>query len=183
VLPEEEILADIQDAGFAQLADAGYEQYEVSAYAHDKKRARHNVNYWQFGDYLGIGAGAHGKITLPHQQQILRLWKTRLPKHYLAGEHKIAAHIGGHQNSYAGGGEILTAESLPLEFLMNGLRLNEGVPEFFFSERTGLPTSALQPQWQQLEQQGLVEIRHAQLRTTDLGRRFLNRVLQAYTED
>jgi putative oxygen-independent coproporphyrinogen III oxidase len=183
VLPEEEILADIQDAGFAQLADAGYEQYEVSAYAHDKKRARHNVNYWQFGDYLGIGAGAHGKITLPHQQQILRLWKTRLPKHYLAGEHKITAHIGGHQNSYAGGGEVLTADSLPLEFLMNGLRLNEGVPEFFFSERTGLPTSALQPQWQQLEQQGLVEIRHAQLRTTDLGRRFLNRVLQAYTED
>jgi len=183
VLPEEEILADIQDAGFAQLAEAGYEQYEVSAYARDKKRARHNINYWQFGDYLGIGAGAHGKITLPAQQHIMRLWKTRLPKHYLAGEHKIAAHVGGHQNSYAGGGEVLTADALPLEFLMNGLRLNEGVPAHYFSERTGLSLDALQPQWQQLEQQKLVEIVAGSLRTTDLGRRFLNRVLQTYTEE
>lgn len=183
VLPEEEILADIQDAGVAQLAAAGYEQYEVSAYARDKKRARHNINYWQFGDYLGIGAGAHGKVTLPAQQHIVRLWKTRLPAHYLASEHKITAHIGGHQNSYAGGGEVLTAETLPLEFLMNGLRLNDGVPAHYFNERAGLPLAALQPQWQQLEQQKLVEIRAGSLRTTDLGRRFLNRVLQTYTEE
>lgn len=183
VLPEEEILADIQDAGLAQLAAAGYEQYEVSAYARDKKCARHNINYWQFGDYLGIGAGAHGKITLLAQQQIIRLWKTRLPKHYLAGEHKITAHVGSHQNSYAGGGEVLTVEALPLEFLMNGLRLNEGVPARYFSERTGLSLNALQPQWQQLEQQKLVEIAADNLRTTNLGRRFLNRVLQVYTED
>ena len=182
VLPEEEILADIQDAGHEQLAEAGYRQYEVSAYAKNNKRARHNINYWEFGDYLGIGAGAHGKITQPQDSQILRLWKTRLPKHYLDSKNKINPHVHGHQNAYAGGGEALTAESLPLEFLMNGLRLNEGVGCKYFNERTGLPLTSLEPQWQKLTQQGLVEIANDNLRTTPLGRRFLNRVLQAYTD-
>lgn len=181
ILPEEEILADIQDAGQALLASAGYNQYEVSAYAQAGKQARHNLNYWKFGDYLGIGAGAHGKITQPDQNTIMRLWKTRLPKHYLESQQKITSPINGHQNSFAGGGEVLTQESLPLEFMLNALRLNEGVDQEYFSQRTGLPLVALEPQWQKLTEKGLVEISAGKIRTTPMGLRFLNSVLEAYT--
>jgi len=182
VLPEEDILADIQDDGLQKLAQAGYAQYEISAYARDGKRAAHNINYWQFGDYLGIGAGAHGKITLPEQNLVMRHWKTRLPKHYLESSRKIPAHVAGHLNAFSGGGEVLPASALPLEFLMNVLRLNEGAPASYFSERTGLPLSALQPQWLQLQKQGLVTESAERLQTTALGQRFLNRVLETYTD-
>ncbi len=180
VLPEEDILADIQDAGQARLAEAGYGQYEVSAYARPERQARHNLNYWRFGDYLGIGAGAHGKITRPEAGQILRLWKTRLPRHYLQSPQKVPTARIPHANPFAGGGEILDGESLPLEFLLNALRLLDGVPEALFPARTGLPSAALEPQWQSLVDQGLVEPRAGHLRTTALGQRFLNRVLGAY---
>lgn len=185
ILPEEEILADIQDAGQELLAGAGYEQYEISAYARDKKRSRHNLNYWEFGDYLGIGAGAHGKITLPAEEQILRLWKTRLPKHYLdaAPTRKISTNLGGHQNVFGGGSDRLTRESLPLEFMMNALRLHEGVPQEYFFQRTGLDWDMLEPAWQQLTRQGLVEVESGHLRPTELGRRFLNRVLQMFISE
>jgi len=154
----------------------------VSAYAKAKKRARHNLNYWQFGDYLGIGAGAHGKITQPERARILRLWKTRLPKHYLesVSSHKISTNLRGHQNVFGGGSDVLSEASLPLEFLMNCLRLNEGAPSHFFQERTGLSLSELEPQWQLLEAQGLVDASHNMLRTTPLGHRFLNRILNEY---
>lgn len=185
VLPEEEILADIQDAGIALLAAAGYEQYEISAYARDKKCARHNLNYWEFGDYLGIGAGAHGKITLPEEDKILRLWKTRLPKHYLdsIGSQKISTNLGGHQNVFGGGSDLLLPDALPLEFMMNALRLHSGVPVNYFAERTGLDWQKLEPQWQQLAQQELVEIVQGYARPTEMGRRFLNRVLQTFVSD
>lgn len=185
VLPEEEILADIQDAGLELLAAAGYAQYEISAYARHQKRARHNMNYWEFGDYLGIGAGAHGKITLPIENKILRLWKTRLPKHYLdaAQSQKISINLGGHQNVFGGGSDLLTPEALPLEFMMNALRLHSGVPMNYFSERTGLHWQQLESQWNQLEQQKLVEIVNGFIRPTPLGRRFLNRVLQEFMQD
>lgn len=182
VLPEEDILADIQDEGQALLASAGYEQYEISAYAKHKKRARHNINYWEFGDYLGIGAGAHGKITQPEISRIIRLWKTRLPKHYLdaATSQKISTQLNGHQNVFGGGSDVLSAESLPLEFLMNGLRLNNGIPVDYLSERAGLQFNALEPQWTGLTQKGLLESVNGNLRPTALGRRFLNRILEAY---
>ena len=185
ILPEEEILADIQDAGIALLAAAGYEQYEISAYARDKKCARHNLNYWEFGDYLGIGAGAHGKITLPGEDKILRLWKTRLPKHYLdsIGSQKISTNLGGHQNVFGGGSDLLLPDALPLEFMMNALRLHSGVPVNYFAERTGLDWQKLEPQWQQLAQQELVEIVQGYARPTEMGRRFLNRVLQTFVSD
>jgi len=184
ILPVEDTLADIQDEGQALLALAGYEQYEISAYAKNKKRARHNINYWEFGDYLGIGAGAHGKITQPELSRITRLWKTRLPKHYLgaAFSKKISTNLSGHQNVFGGGSEILSQESLPLEFLMNTLRLNDGAPAKYFSERTGLTLEALEPQWGELTQKELVEIADGNLRPTEFGRRFLNRVLEAYAE-
>lgn len=180
VLPEEDILVDIQDEGLQKLADAGYRQYEISAYARPGRRARHNINYWQFGDYLGIGAGAHGKISLPEQQSVMRQWKTRLPQHYLASLNKITAPLAGYQNSFSGGGELLQADALPLEFLMNVLRLNEGAPADFFQQRTGLPLSALQPRWQQLIGQGLLQDNPERLQTTPLGQRFLNNILEAY---
>lgn len=185
VLPEEEILADIQDAGIELLATAGYEQYEISAYARNKKQSRHNLNYWQFGDYLGVGAGAHGKITVPTENKITRLWKTRLPKHYLDAMHsqKISTNLHGHQNVFGGGSDLLTAESLPLEFMMNALRLNDGVPENYFNFRTGQDWSLLADNWVRLETQGLVEKYDGYIRPTLLGRRFLNRVLQAFIHE
>lgn len=185
VLPEEDILADIQDAGIELLAAAGYEQYEISAYARNKKRARHNLNYWEFGDYLGIGAGAHGKISLPLEHKILRLWKTRLPKHYLESSHsqKISTNLGGHQNVFGGGSDLLLPDGLPLEFMMNALRLHSGVPVKYFAERTGIDWKNIEPHWQTLTQQGLVEIVQGYARPTVMGRRFLNRVLQTFIND
>ncbi len=182
LLPEDEVLADIQDAGVEQLAANGYEQYEISAYARAKKRARHNLNYWQFGDYLGIGAGAHGKITFPAREQILRVWKTRLPKHYLdaASSQKISTNLNGHQNVFGGGSDLLSEESLPLEFMMNALRLNDGVLQQLWGERTGLDFSVIEPSWKCLEQKGLVETLLGRLRPTELGRRYLNSVLQEF---
>lgn len=185
VLPEDEVLADIQDAGVELLAANGYEQYEISAYARHKKRARHNLNYWQFGDYLGIGAGAHGKITFPDREQILRLWKTRLPKHYLdaASTQKISTNLGGHQNVFGGGSDVLSNESLPLEFMMNALRLNDGVPQPLWRERTGLDFGAIEASWTRLEEKGLVEMAQGNLRPTELGRRYLNSVLQEFINE
>ena len=182
ILPIEDTLADIQDEGQSMLAQAGYEQYEISAYAKNKNRARHNINYWEFGDYLGIGAGAHGKITQPEQDRIIRLWKTRLPKHYLetATSNKISTNLSGHQNVFGGGSDILSPESLPLEFLMNVLRLNDGTPTKYLSDRTGLQVTSLEPQWTELTHKGLVEVIDGNLRPTEFGRRFLNRVLEAY---
>jgi oxygen-independent coproporphyrinogen-3 oxidase len=185
VLPEEEILADIQDAGVELLADASYEQYEISAYARAKKRARHNLNYWEFGDYLGTGAGAHSKITFPADNNIIRLWKTRLPKHYLdaAQSQKISTNLQGHQNVFGGGSDVLTADTLPLEFMMNALRLSDGVPLNFFSQRTGQDWSLVAKTWKRLEEQHLVEMYDGYIRPTILGRRFLNRVLQAFIHE
>lgn len=185
VLPEEEILADIQDAGIELLADAGYEQYEISAYARAQKRARHNINYWEFGDYLGVGAGAHGKITFPADNKIMRLWKTRLPKHYLeaAQSQKISTNLQGHQNVFGGGSDLLTTDALPLEFMMNALRLNDGVAKEYFAQRTGQDWSLLADSWRALEGQGLVENVDGNIRPTLLGRRFLNRVLQAFIHE
>lgn len=183
VLPEEEILCDIQDAGHDLLATNGYLQYEVSAYARNKQRAKHNLNYWQFGDYLGIGAGAHAKITLPATQQIFRIWKTRLPQHYLASASTdTISRFNLHANSFIGGGDLLDKSSLPIDFMMNALRLNEGVPKNLFSERTGLDFSVIEKAWENLVKSKLVE-NTDKLMTTPLGQRYLNRVLQSFMSD
>lgn len=185
LLPEEDVLVDIQDAGFARLAENGYEQYEISAYARDKKRSRHNLNYWRFGDYLGIGAGAHGKITDPTNNRIFRLWKTRLPQHYLnaASSQKISTNLQGHQNVFGGGSDLLLPENLPLEFMMNALRLNEGVTAQSFLDFTGCSWSQIQHQWEELSKKGLVENAGTIMRPTELGRRFLNRALESFMLD
>lgn len=176
ILPEEDTLADIQDAGQKVLSDAGFKQYEISAYAHAPGlRAKHNLNYWQFGDYLGIGAGAHGKITHPDHQQIIRRWKTRQPNHYLKG-----TSVFDSSNPYATGQDILTSEQLPLDFLMNALRLVDGCPSSLFNAHTGLDLAQLAPKWHKLQQQGLVEPLSPRICTTNLGLRFLNDVLQHF---
>ncbi|WP_111642108.1 radical SAM family heme chaperone HemW [Marinimicrobium alkaliphilum] len=182
VLPEEDTLAEIQDAGQALLSYAGYRQYEVSAYARHGRQARHNLNYWTFGDYLGIGAGAHGKVTRPHHYDILRLWKTRLPRHYLGAEQRVSANLPGHNNPFAAGGQTLSEKDRVLEFLLNALRLNEGAPVHDFTARTGLAVADLEPQWARLRAQGLVLPPLEQLRTTPLGHRFLNTVLEAFSD-
>ena len=169
-LPEDDTLADIQQAGMALLDKHGYRQYEVSAFAQAGQRSQHNMNYWQFGDYLGIGAGAHGKITLPEQQHIIRSSKTRQPDNYLS---RAMATLAQHK-------PILTDE-LAMEFMMNGLRLREGVQTGYFSARTGLPSSAIEQQVKKLQSQGLLEVDDQQFRATHLGYQFLNSLLQGFT--
>jgi len=169
-LPEDDILADIQQTGMALLDEHGFGQYEVSAFAQPGQRSEHNINYWQFGDYLGIGAGAHGKISLPQQQQIIRSNKTRQPDNYLSRELATLAQI-----------KPIPSEELAMEFMMNGLRLREGLPASYFSERTGLPVSTIEQQVQKLQSQGLLEVDSQQYRATPLGYQFLNSLLQGFS--
>lgn len=169
-LPVDDVLAAIQDDGQQLLAANGYSQYEISAYARDGRQSRHNLNYWQFGDYLGIGAGAHGKLTLPDQQQIIRTRKTRLPQHYLARE-----------SGYIAEQTTIDSQSLPLEFMMNALRLNEGVPRHLLADRTGLDFDHIASIWNRLQQDKLVAPPQQRLKTTDLGHRFLNLVLERFS--
>src|SRR5690606_26985794 len=126
VVPEDDAVADMQDAGMALLAHHGYQRYEISAYALAGRQARHNLNYWLFGDYLGIGAGAHGKLTQA-DGSIVRTRKTRMPAHYLDPGRKPLVERR----------RIAPAE-LPFEFMMNALRLCEGCPTELFPQRTGL---------------------------------------------
>lgn len=181
VLPEENSLADIQEQGEQLLAQAGFEHYEVSAYSQPGRQARHNINYWSYGDYLGIGAGAHGKITLPEQGQIQRRWKTRLPKHFLERSDQVSATLAtDHNNPFLAGQELIEPNARPLDFLMNALRLSDGVSAQLFEQRTGLTLQALQPQWSNLRSLGLLEDDQTRLATTTLGQRFLNDVLARF---
>lgn len=168
-LPDDDVLSDIQDEGHALLQASGYPRYEVSAYAPASRRALHNLNYWQFGDYLGIGAGAHGKITDLQQQTAYRLHKKKHPKDYLAGS-------GG----YIAGEDRISADDMPFEFMMNALRLVEGVPASYYAARTGLRLDALQPVLQRLRQDGLLRNEPELLAPTETGLRFLNSVLQRF---
>ena len=164
-LPDDEKLADIQDAGEQLLAQQRYKQYEISAYCRAGRQSQHNSNYWHFGDYIGIGAGAHGKITHLHSQQIERRWKTRVPNDYLAKANPLA------------GSKLLTVSELPLEFLMNALRLNQGFDTTLFSERTGIAYSQLAPKIEGLIAKGLLAQTGNTVYATATGRRYLDSVL------
>ncbi|WP_208600229.1 radical SAM family heme chaperone HemW [Pseudomonas anguilliseptica] len=167
-VPEDDILWDIQEAGQALLAAEGYAQYEVSAYAQPGKAARHNLNYWTFGDFLGIGAGAHGKLSQP-DGRISRSWKTRLPKDYLDTSKRFSA-----------GERVLGADELPFEFLMNVLRLTDGVASELFTQRTGLPLSQLAAARIEAHKRGLLYSDPARLCATREGQLFLNDLLQYF---
>jgi len=168
VLPEDDTLWDIQEAGQALLAEHGYAQYEVSAYAQPGRPARHNLNYWSFGDFIGIGAGAHGKLSHP-DGRIVRTWKTRLPKDYL-----------NPAKSFQAGEKTLTNDEMPFEFLMNALRLTAGVESRLYPERTGLPLESLEEHRREAEQSGLLQVEPSRLAATERGQLFLNDLLQKF---
>jgi putative oxygen-independent coproporphyrinogen III oxidase len=169
ILPVEDRLADIQKAGMAILRENEFDQYEVSAFALNGKKAEHNINYWQFGDYIGIGAGAHGKLSLPEQQQVIRTAKTRQPDHYLGRLGTALTHS-----------KAIDPDEMTLEFMMNGLRLRQGVPVDYFMTRTGVDPKSIQKTIGQLQSQGLLESNSDRYRTTPLGYQFLNTVLQSF---
>ena len=172
-LPDEDGAWDMQEACQARLAGAGFAQYEISAYARPGRQCAHNLNYWRFGDYLGIGAGAHGKLTLGADQQVLRRWKVKHPAEYLAKAGTAAA---------IGGDEVLTPQRLPFDFMLNALRLNEGVPAALFEARTGLPLEAIADRMADARARGWLEPDPAWLRPTELGRRFANDVIGLFLD-
>ena len=168
-LPNDDRLADIQQGGMNLLHEHQFGQYEVSAFALHGQTSRHNINYWEFGDYLGIGAGAHGKITLPEQDSVIRTSKTRQPDHYLAREGSLLV-----QNS------AISRDEMALEFMMNGLRLKNGVATEYFIPRTGLDMLSVATQVADLQRKGLMEPDSDRYNTTHLGYQFLNTVLQSF---
>ena len=151
---------------YHQQVSAGYAQYEVSAYARGGARCRHNLNYWLFGDYLGIGAGAHGKITLDAPDQILRTAKPKQPREYRNAIAAAAEPIGER--------EFTERRLLVFEFMLNALRLNEGFSVDDFEQRTGLSIDALTEPFAAARERGMLESTAAGWRASEFGRRFLN---------
>ncbi|HEY3634730.1 MAG TPA: radical SAM family heme chaperone HemW [Caldimonas sp.] len=168
-LPDDDLAAAMLDRIVALSAHAGLERYEVSAFARPGHRARHNVNYWEFGDYLGIGAGAHGKISFPHR--IVRQVRLRDPAAYMAGAEGGAA--------VASEVEVARAD-LAFEFMLNALRLKEGFALARFGERTGLPLSAIERPLAEAERRGLLERDLQWVRPTPLGFDFLSDLQQLF---
>ena len=158
----------------ALLADAGYAQYEVSAYAQAGRRCDHNLNYWRYGDYLGIGAGAHGKLTLGSEQDILRRWKHKHPATYMAHAGSAAA-IGGE--------ERVALDKRPFEYMLNALRLVDGFTLTEFAARTGLAPTDIAPRVDAACKAGWLERSADRVRPTELGRRFTNDVVGLFLDE
>lgn len=183
-IPDDDGAWDMQEHCQALLAAHGYSQYEVSAYARPDRRCAHNVNYWRYGDYLGIGAGAHGKITLGAEQAVLRRWKIKHPAQYLARAGSAEA---------IGGDDRIAPERRPFEFMLNALRLVDGFALSDFEARTGLPRSAIAAPLQTALTRGWLERdgeeRYGQegegerVRPTELGRRYTNDVVSLFLDD
>ncbi|WP_153111213.1 radical SAM family heme chaperone HemW [Propionivibrio limicola] len=171
-LPESDICADMQEAIEARLATADFIHYETSAFARAGRQCRHNLNYWTFGDYLGIGAGAHGKLTL--HDRVLRQMRWKQPKQYLA---KVA-ESAPIQDEFT-----VDAADLPFEFMMNALRLNQGFDAALFEARTSLPLIGIESTLRQAEAEGLIERRPGYIAPTRQGQRFLNRLLEMFLEE
>ncbi|OON61081.1 YggW family oxidoreductase [Massilia sp. KIM] len=162
-LPDDDTSADMQDMIAELTADAGYGHYEVSAYAQPGRRARHNLNYWQFGDYLGIGAGAHSKLSFPHR--ILRQARYKQPASFMDAARRGNAVQEEHEIGRA---------DLGFEFMLNALRLTEGFDPNLFGERTGMSISTITKALNEAEAKGLLYRDHKLIRPTELGQRFLN---------
>ena len=170
-IPDEDAAWDIQEHCQALLAAAGYAHYETSAYARPGRQCAHNLNYWRYGDYLGIGAGAHGKLTLGAEQAIVRRWKHKHPATWMAAAGSAAA-IGGE--------ERIEPQRRPFEYMLNALRLHEGFDLDDFQARTGLPPEAVMPQLLQARQRHWLQLQDRQVRPTALGRRFANDVIALF---
>jgi len=167
-LPQHDECADMQVMVEELLGEAGYEHYETSAFAKPRRRCRHNLNYWEFGDYLGIGAGAHGKISFP--DRITRHERIKQPKEYLSASRTLVSE------------SAVPASELPFEFMLNALRLVEGFPVELFGERTGLPITTIQSKLEKAESDGLLERDWKRIRPTERGQRFLNELLNLFLE-
>ncbi len=167
-LPNDELIFDTQKRGQQLLADHGYQQYEVSAYSQSGLQCQHNVNYWQFGDYLGIGAGAHGKITQTLPQTIIRTVKPKSPEHYLQDTHKL------------GSSTVIPVAELPLEFIMNQLRLRQGFTAENYFASTGLSISTLEPALSESLQQGLLINQDDRYFCSAQGWNFMDNILEKF---
>lgn len=172
-IPDEDTSWEIQERCQARLAEAGYVQYEVSAYARPGQQCAHNLNYWGYGDYLGLGAGAHGKLTLGNEQTILRRWKHKHPQHYLA-------HAGTAQA--IGGDERIAPERRPFEFMLNALRLNGGFWLADFCARTGLDEADIAAPLDEAIARGWLVRNGDWLAPSALGRRFTNDVITLFLD-
>ena len=173
-LPDEDAAWAVQTAGQKLLADAGYVQYEVSAYARPGRRCRHNLNYWLFGDYLGLGAGAHGKLSLELPRRILRTVKPKQPREYQDQIRSAGLGAGGAAPGAIGESSFIAPADLPFEFMLNALRLNEGFTVQDYRRQTGLEMDSVAPKLDHACGRGLLESREDGWRPTELGRRFLN---------
>lgn len=172
-LPDDDLIADMQTAGQEFIKQSCYTQYEVSAYAQAGRECRHNVNYWEFGDYIGIGAGAHGKVTHP-DGSITRYQKHRQPAQYMQQTQAGAAR--SHE-------QTLSAADLKFEFMLNALRLRRGFAAELFTQRTGLAFSDLSAALELATRRGLIHPDRQCIRTTDHGWQFLNSVIQMFLEE
>jgi oxygen-independent coproporphyrinogen-3 oxidase len=168
-LPDDDVAADMQQAIETRLVEAGMQHVETSAYARPQHASRHNLNYWQFGDYLGIGAGAHSKLSF--HDRILRQMRTKHPQQYMDAV---------VQGTHIADVRTLTRSDLPFEFMMNALRLHEGVPSALFEERTGLPLIVCSAALEQARAKGLLAHDAMQLKPTLLGQRYLNDLLELF---
>lgn len=171
-LPDDDDSAAMQQMIGEQMLAAGYQHYEVSAFARPGRRARHNLNYWEFGDYLGIGAGAHTKLSFPHR--VVRQARYKQPASYM--QQALAGNAIHEEHEIA-------REEMGFEFMLNALRLNDGFASRLFAERTGLPLQLIEPALQQAEARGLLVADHLSIRPTELGRRFLNDLQQLFLPD
>jgi putative oxygen-independent coproporphyrinogen III oxidase len=163
--PADDIVDEMLDRCLQRMIEAGFEQYEVSGYAQAGSRCAHNLNYWEFGDYLGIGAGAHGKLSFPSRGFMVRTQQTREPRRYLAADPRSLVR------------KSISVPDLPFEFAMNGFRLVEGFEVELFEARTGLPIAVLEEALRSLVARGLVERNEKRWRATPKGFRFLNEIL------
>ena len=170
-LPEDESIWEIQQAAQARLAERGFHQYEVSAYARSGWSCRHNLNYWQFGDYLGIGAGAHGKITNMQTGTVTRTTRIKHPQHYL--------QASGNPEQQ-GTSVAIPQEELRFEFLMNALRLRQGFDQGMFTAHTGQSIHAMEPELSACLEEGLLERDDSHIRCSAHGFNFLDTVLQRF---
>jgi oxygen-independent coproporphyrinogen-3 oxidase len=168
-LPEDEATAAMDEAIDEALGVAGYVHYETSAHARSGRECRHNLNYWTFGDYLGIGAGAHGKLSFPGK--VIRYARYRQPREY---QERVSAGDAVQEQ------RELARTDLAFEFMMNALRLTAGVPSALYAERTGRPLTDVAGPLDEAERRGQITRDHARLATTALGRRFLNDLLQIF---
>jgi putative oxygen-independent coproporphyrinogen III oxidase len=171
-LPDDDASAAMQQMLIEKTASAGFQNYEISAYARDGRRARHNLNYWEFGDYLGIGAGAHSKLSFPHR--IIRQARHKQPAGYM--QHAMSGNAVFEENE-------ISREDLGFEFMINALRLTDGFEVRQFGERTGLPLQTIETALNQAEAKGLLYRDHLKIAPTSLGRRFLNDLQQIFLPD